>query len=319
METDEQLCSDCKKYTQVVIDHRSGDTICTDCGLIVEAFSIDVTAEWRNFADKDPKEDRARVGASLNPLLDNGILTTCISQEKKQNKNKDNAEGVVPPNNRLNNVATSNPQMSLAKATEYLEAMACRLDNHGLPEGVLYDAKVLYKKAVDKKICRGRKFGAMMAACLFLSCQENHSSRTPKEIAGAANGPSMKEITKMVKLLKEELELVSKATDAGDLWRRYCSNLGMNSIQDRKAVEETLKNLAKLDIRRSPTSVVAAVLYMIVKLASNGKTVEDVQQETGASVGTIKSTYKEIYPYASTIVPNWYCKYLEDIKNLNTR
>ncbi|TQD95298.1 hypothetical protein C1H46_019090 [Malus baccata] len=197
--------------------------------------------------------------------------------------------------------------------------MAHHLDKHGLPEGVLYDAKVLYKKAVDKKICRGRKFGAMMAACLFLACQENHSWRTPKEIAGAANGPSMKEITKMVKVLKEELELGSKATDAGDLWRRYCSNLGMNSIQDRRAVEETLKNLAKLDIRRSPTSVVAAVLYMIVKLASNGKTVEDVQQETGAAVGTIKSTYKEIYLYSSTIIPNWYCKYLEDLKKLNSQ
>ncbi|KAM1015485.1 hypothetical protein FF1_045153 [Malus domestica] len=122
----------------------------------------------------------------------------------------------------------------------------------------------------------------------------------------------------MVKVLKEELELGSKATDAGDLWRRYCSNLGMNSIQDRRAVEETLKNLAKLDIRRSPTSVVAAVLYMIVKLASNGKTVEDVQQETGAAVGTIKSTYKEIYLYSSTIIPNWYCKYLEDLKKLNS-
>ncbi|KAM2587232.1 hypothetical protein TB1_044439 [Malus domestica] len=122
----------------------------------------------------------------------------------------------------------------------------------------------------------------------------------------------------MVKVLKEELELGSKATDAGDLWRRYCSNLGMNSIQDRRAVEETLKNLVKLDIRRSPTSVVAAVLYMIVKLASNGKTVEDVQQETGAAVGTIKSTYKEIYLYSSTIIPNWYCKYLEDLKKLNS-
>ncbi|KAM1428999.1 hypothetical protein ACFX2I_045244 [Malus domestica] len=299
METDEQFCSYCKKYTQVVIDHQSGDTICTDCGLIVGAYCIDVTAEWRKFADKDPKEDRTRVGTSLGPLLDNGLLTTCISKEKKQNKNKDNTDGVVPPYNRLNNVATSNPQTSLTKATEYLEAMAHHLDKHGLPEGG------------EKVWCYD---GRLPVPCL----PRKPYSRTPKEIAGAANGPSMKEITKMVKVLKEELELGSKATDAGDLWRRYCSNLGMNSIQDRRAVEETLKNLAKLDIRRSPTSVVAAVLYMIVKLASNGKTVEDVQQETGAAVGTIKSTYKEIYLYSSTIIPNWYCKYLEDLKKLNS-
>ncbi|KAM1273662.1 hypothetical protein TB2_023326 [Malus domestica] len=74
----------------------------------------------------------------------------------------------------------------------------------------------------------------------------------------------------MVKLLEKELEIGSKATDAENLWGRYCSNLGMNSIRDRNAVEETLKNLKKFDIRRSPASVVATVLYMIALRLSNG-------------------------------------------------
>ncbi|TQD95268.1 hypothetical protein C1H46_019060 [Malus baccata] len=186
--------------------------ICTDCGLVLGDHCVDVTPKRRKFHDQNPGEDRSRVGASLDPLLDNGVLTTCNSKERKQNKKKDNVDGIAPPSNQLNN-AVSNPQKSLAKATKYLESMACWLDKHGLPDEVLHDAEVLYKKAVDKKIrsgrkfSRGRKFEVMVAACLFLACQENNNSRTPKEIAKAANGPSRKEINKMVKVLEKELEI----------------------------------------------------------------------------------------------------------------
>ncbi|XP_028953290.2 transcription initiation factor IIB-like, partial [Malus domestica] len=131
----------------------------------------------------------------------------------------------------------------------------------------------------------------------FLACQENHNSQTPNEIAKAPNGPSRKEINKMVKLLEKELEIGSKATDDENLWGRYCSNLGMNSIRDRNAVEETLKNLKKFGIRRSPASVVATILYMIALRLSNGKTIEDVHQVTDVAMGTIRSTYKDILAF----------------------
>nr|XP_028964540.1 transcription initiation factor IIB-like [Malus domestica] len=173
-----EFCVDCKESREVVIDHQSGDTVCTDCGLVLGDHSMSPPS----------------------------------GEKRKQNKKEDNVDGIAPPSNQLNN-AVSNPQKSLAKATKYLESMACWLDKHGLPDEVLHDAEVLYKKAVDKKIrsgrkfCRGRKFEVMVAACLFLACQESNNSRTPKEIAKAANGPSRKEINKMVKVLEKELEI----------------------------------------------------------------------------------------------------------------
>ncbi|CAL9224275.1 unnamed protein product [Arabidopsis halleri] len=33
-------CLDCKKRTDTVIDYRSGDTICTECGLILDSHYI---------------------------------------------------------------------------------------------------------------------------------------------------------------------------------------------------------------------------------------------------------------------------------------
>ena len=73
-------CPDCKRGTEVVFDHSAGDTVCSECGLVLEAHSIDVTSEWRTFANESADNDPVRVGGPTNPLLTDGGLSTVISK-----------------------------------------------------------------------------------------------------------------------------------------------------------------------------------------------------------------------------------------------
>nr|DAD29617.1 TPA_asm: hypothetical protein HUJ06_031085 [Nelumbo nucifera] len=73
-------CSDCKRHTEVVFDHSAGDTVCSECGLVLEAHSIDETSEWRTFANESGDNDPVRVGGPSNPLLTDGGLSTVISK-----------------------------------------------------------------------------------------------------------------------------------------------------------------------------------------------------------------------------------------------
>ncbi len=43
----DSYCPECKRATEVVFDHSAGDTVCSECGLVLEAHSIDETSEWR--------------------------------------------------------------------------------------------------------------------------------------------------------------------------------------------------------------------------------------------------------------------------------
>ncbi|TQD95270.1 hypothetical protein C1H46_019062 [Malus baccata] len=330
-----EFCRDCKQETDVVSDHRSGDTICTFCGLILEARYIDERAEWRNFADQNPEEDRTRVGKASDPLLDNGVLSTWPATSMKE------PSGEILPIRTLKKTGLASEKPPIRcwimvffplvyskkrrKTTRrvlmpmYLEEMADRLDIYeGVPKCILDHAKGLYKKADDKNFCKGRNSNPIMAACLLLAFEESQNTRTLKEITMVANGPSKKEISKMKEELKRSLGIASKIKSAMDLWPRHCSNLGMSS-KDKKAVEEALKNLANFDIRRNPNSVVAAVMYMVVQLSNgNNCSVQDVSKAAdGVAVGTTKRTYKDIYPYASQIIPTWFCR-LEDLKKLIT-
>ena len=64
----------------MVSDHSAGDTVCSECGLVLEAHSIDETSEWRTFANESADNDPVRVGGPSNPLLADGGLSTIISK-----------------------------------------------------------------------------------------------------------------------------------------------------------------------------------------------------------------------------------------------
>ncbi|KAJ6778666.1 TRANSCRIPTION INITIATION FACTOR IIB-RELATED [Salix koriyanagi] len=55
-----------------------------------------------------------------------------------------------------------------------------------------------------------------------------------------------------------------------DLQRRFCSNLGMSN-HAVKAATEAVKTSEQFDIRRSPISIAAAVIYIITQLSDDKK------------------------------------------------
>jgi len=61
-ETEEQAlaCPECSG--NVVADEKRGETVCTECGLVVEERETDPGPEWRAF-DSAEKDEKSRVGA----------------------------------------------------------------------------------------------------------------------------------------------------------------------------------------------------------------------------------------------------------------
>lgn len=93
--------------------------------------------------------------------------------------------------------------------------------------------------------------------------------------------------------------------------------------------------------RRSPISIAAAVIYIITQLSDDKKPLRgqfsctfrfakqeftsfnceidnaDVSVATGVAEGTIRNSYKDLYPHLPKIIPTWYAKE-EDLKNLQS-
>ncbi|KAG6632374.1 transcription initiation factor IIB [Carya illinoinensis] len=305
------FCPDCKRATEVVFDHSAGDTVCYECGLVLEAHSIDETSEWRTFANESGDNDPVRVGGPSNPLLADGGLSTVISRP-----NGASGDFLSSSLGRWQNRG-SNPDRSLIQAFKAIATMSDRL---GLVATIKDRANEIYKKVEDQKPLRGRNQDAILAACLYIACRQEDKPRTVKEICSVANGATKKEIGRAKEYIVKQLEVEMGQSmemgtiHAGDFLRRFCSRLGMNN-QAVKAAQEAVQKSEELDIRRSPISVAAAVIYIITQLSDDKKLLKDISLATGVAEGTIRNSYKDLYPYVARLIPPWYAKE-EDLRNL---
>ncbi|KOM40560.1 hypothetical protein LR48_Vigan04g075800 [Vigna angularis] len=306
------FCTDCKRQTEVVFDHSAGDTVCSECGLVLESHSIDETSEWRTFANESGDNDPVRVGGPTNPLLTDGGLSTVIAKP-----NGASGEFLTSSLGRWQNRG-SNPDRGLIVAFKSIATMSDRL---GLVATIKDRANEIYKRVEDQKSSRGRNQDALLAACLYIACRQEDKPRTVKEICSVANGASKKDIGRAKEYVVKQLGLekgqsVEMGTiHAGDFMvRRFCSNLGMNN-QAVKAAQEAVQKSEEFDIRRSPISIAAAVIYIITQLSDDKKPLKDISVATGVAEGTIRNSYKDLHPYVFKIIPNWYAKE-EYLKNL---
>ncbi|XVE59972.1 hypothetical protein DITRI_Ditri05aG0089300 [Diplodiscus trichospermus] len=220
----DSFCADCKRPTEVVFDHSAGDTVCSECGLVLEAHSIDETSEWRTFANESGENDPVRVGGPSNPLMADGGLSTVISKP-----NGSSGDFLTSSLGRWQNRG-ANPDRSLIQAFKTIATMSERL---GLVATIKDRANEIYKKVEDQKPLRGRNQDAILAACLYIAF---------------ANGATKKEIGRAKEYIVKQLEVEMGQSmemgtiHAGNFLRRFCSHLGMSN----QAVKAGSRSCAKI-------------------------------------------------------------------------
>ena len=73
-------CPECDG--RVINDDEHGESVCADCGLVVEQDGIDRGPEWRAF-DPREKDEKSRVGApTTNTMHDKGLSTNIDWRDK---------------------------------------------------------------------------------------------------------------------------------------------------------------------------------------------------------------------------------------------
>jgi transcription initiation factor TFIIB len=307
--SDERVyCPDCHRATEVVLDHATGDTICTECALVLDAHYVDEGSEWRSFSDDAGGDDRdpSRVGSTGDPFLD-AKLSTSINYSKKPNAKSSATGDNALPRMSVPFDAGSASDKALVDAFRGIADMADRL---GLVATIRDQAKETYKKLEDAKGCpRGRNKDAVYAACLYLACRNLGMPRTYKELASvtAEGAEARKAIGKMSTHIKRILgEEAGQVMDVGvvrasDYLRRFCSRLGLGNQEVRDAGEAVRRLEEGLDVRRNPESIAAAIIYMVVQRTGAGRSVKDVSVATGVAEGTIKEAHKDLTPHVKML------------------
>lgn len=287
-------CPECNSV-HIVRDYDRGELVCEACGLVLDEQFIDQGPEWRAF-DTEQGEKRARTGAPMTYTIHDKGLSTEIGW-----KNKDSYGKSIPTRNRAQlyrlrkwqrRIRVSNAtERNLAFALSELDRMASGM---GLPRNVRETAAMIYRKAVNKNLIRGRSIEGVVAASLYASCRQCNVPRTLDEIA-AASRVGRKEIGRTYRFMTRELQLKLMPTSPQDYISRFCSELKLSGEVQSKSIEIIKSaNDKELTSGRGPTGVAAAAIYIASILCNERRTQREVADIAGVTEVTIRNRYKEL-------------------------
>src|SRR5438876_550947 len=144
--------------------------------------------EWRAFT-KEEKDSRGRVGIPSSFAIHDKGLSTVIDRV-----NRDAYGRQLSPERRIEMLRLrkwqirtrvhSSSDRNLAQAMAELDRLTDRLH---VPNGVKEGSAIVYRKALDSGLVRGRSIAAIAAAALYVACVVSGEKKTQKEIAEIAN------------------------------------------------------------------------------------------------------------------------------------
>ena len=281
--------------TELMIDEKRGELVCAKCGLVIEENAIDHGPEWRAF-DHEQSEKRVRVGAPSTYTIHDKGLSTDMDW-----KNKDSYGKSIPTRTRgqlyrlrkwQRRIRVKDAsERNLAFALTELDRMASKLL---LPKHVREAAAMIYRKAVEKNLIRGRSIEGVAAASLYAACRQCNIPRTLDEVAEVSK-VDRKEIGRTYRFIAREIKLKLMPTLPVDYVARFCSELNLGMDVQTKAIEILEQAHERgLTSGRGPTGVAAAAIYLSTVLRNNRRTQRSIAEVAGVTEVTIRNRYKEL-------------------------
>jgi len=282
-------CPDCASKN-IFKNSEKGETVCRDCGLVIEDRMIDFSQEWRDFED-DAGASKRRTGApSSQTSYDQGLGTeigTTSDYYKLGGKDKDKFFRLRKWQYRISTAIERNLKVALAE----LKRVSSFLK---LPKQVEEEAARIYRLAVQRGLVRGRSMESVVAGALYAACRRHEVPRTLDEM-GEASGIEKKEIGRTYRFITRELEISIKPSNPSDYIPRFASALKLSPETQSKSVE--ILDMARdveLTSGRGPTGIAAAALYVASLIHGEKRTQREVADVAGVTEVTIRNRYKEL-------------------------
>lgn len=290
---DENVCPECG--SKLEMDSERAEVSCVRCGLVIDENIVDLGPEWRAF-DHEQRDKRTRVGAPMTNTIHDRGLSTVIDWRNKDGQGRD-----IPVKNRAQLYrlrkwqrkirVSGSGERNLAFALSEIDRYSSNL---GLPRSVREDASLIYRRAVDRKLIRGRSIEGVVSASIYSACRRCNVPRTLDEIAGVSK-VSKKDVGRTYRFLSRELNIKLAPTSPSEYVPRFASKIGLSSEAQSKAIK-IIKKASELGLTsgKGPTGVAAAALYIASVLLGERKTQKDVAEVAGVTEVTIRNRYREL-------------------------
>jgi transcription initiation factor TFIIB len=263
-------CPECGS-SNLVEDYNLGEVICQSCGLVFSEHAINRGPEWRAFT-KEEKEQRGRVGIPTSFSIHDKGLSTVINRV-----NRDAFGRLLPLARRLEMLRLRKWQIrtsvdrNLAQAMAELDRLTDRIH---VPALIKERAAVIYRKALDSGLVRGRSIAAIATASLYAACRD---------------------VSRSYRLLLRELDMKMPVQDPVKCVSKIASKVDV-SMQTQRRTLDILKEARKRGVvaGKDPMGFAAAALYVACVLEGEKKTQKEIAEVANVTEVTVRNRYKNL-------------------------
>ncbi|MBB6647821.1 transcription initiation factor IIB [Halobellus ruber] len=261
------------------------ETVCEDCGLVIDEQRIDHGPEWRAFDD-----ERERTGAPLTAARHDRGLSTEIGRGTDANGNELSGQ----KRRRLARMRReqtrgrfqSKAERNLAHGLSEVRRISSALE---LSETIRDQACRLFRSAQNEDLLQGRSIEAMAAASVYGACRCNGRPRTLDDITESARVEQSR-VTDAYTTLNTELGLPAQPVTPSAFVPRLASELDVSDQirqRARQLAEASESTGAITGVQ--PSGFAAACLYKAGREDGRWLTQSDVADVANVSVVTVRT------------------------------
>lgn len=281
-----------------------GETICTECGCVVQTKSIDHGPEWRAFT-QEQRDRRTRVGAPLiDSIHDRGLATVIDWHDKDAYGHR------LSPKQRALSFRLRKWQRRSRVLTAVernlayvLSGISKIVSSLGLPKSVAEMASSTYRKAVLNYSIKGKSTRGMAEASIYLVCRKCGIGKTLGEIAKVTTS-TKKEIGRSYRFLLRCLDTNMEPTDPLVYTTKFANQLALSG--DTELLASKLVKVAK-DLRitsgKGPAGIAAATTYIASIINDERRTQREVADAADVTEVTIRNRYRELTEKLDVHIP----------------
>ncbi len=294
IEESDRRCPECDSQDLVRDDHRA-ELVCNSCGLVIEEDLIDQGPEWRDFNVYE-RYGSSRVGSPANPMIPDKGLSTEIPVATKDAHGKSLSTEARVRFYRMrmlhNQVRQSKRgERSLGEGLKQVDRFSSLMR---LPSSIREEAAVIYRKAAQQGVVRGRSIAIIAAASIYVACRLHGFPRTLREIVETLK-LDRKKLSRTYTILNRELRLRIPTTSPADYLPRISEALELRPAT-RAMASRMIGDLAADPTFASmlPTGTVAGAVYIASILCDDRRSQDEISKASGVSEVTLRNRARQI-------------------------
>jgi len=272
------------------LDPGTGEVVCRRCGAVVRERLADESGGEKSVGDLNERAGREHYGPPVTLTRHDMGLSSVIGYEDRDAGGSPLGAEVRSMMHHLRlwdgrNQVHEGVDRSLMHALDLLNPICAKLS---LPQAATERAALIYRRARDRDLVRGRSVDAFAAASVLAAVRELGIPRRISDVAAAA-GLKRHEVYIIYRLLRDEG--VAGAAPAPqipeDFVARVASAAGLPEAAARRALEiirEARDSRPDAITGRDPMGLAAAAVFVAAKLLGVGDGLTEYQLATALGV-----------------------------------